>query len=133
MRSTFKLAFGLPAFTLFLIVGCQKVNYDRTVQVEPGDVQVVMIDPPRSAQKVSVVASSPGTPVDVYVVLEKDQEEAKQSLLSGKSPAKDKLLANKQKAEEATLEATVPAKNGFAVLVSGAKKSTQVKLKITGR
>jgi hypothetical protein len=123
--------FGPLAFVL-LAAGCQRVNVEHTVQVEPEQVKAITIDPPRGDQKVSVTASSPGVPVSVYLVLEKDRQAAIGALENYKTPAN--VLASKEKVEQATLEATVPAKNGYAILLtaSGGKKA-DVKLKVTGQ
>ena len=62
---------------------------------------------------------------------EKDKEAAKQALLDRKKPAAS--FAGKVKTQEATLEATIPANTGFAILLGGASKNSQVKVKVTGR
>ena len=129
MRTTAKLALCVAFFSL---TGCQRVNYEKTIQVDPLGVQEIVIDAPRSDQKVTVAVSSPGAAVNVYLVLEKDKQAAVEALQADKKPAN--LLASKEKAEEATVEATVPAKNGYAVLLSSASgKKSDVKVKVTGK
>jgi hypothetical protein len=134
MRSTAPLALAPLVSLLLGISGCQRLDADRTVKLEPSQVHAILFDAPRSDQKVSVTMSSPGAPVEVYLLLEKDREAAVQSLEQGKRPAKEQILASKDKAEEATLEATVPAKSGYAVLLnSKAGKTAEVKVKVAGR
>jgi hypothetical protein len=101
------------------------------VQLDAGEVQSLSVEPPKRDQKVSVTATSSSSPIDVYLVLDKDKEAGKQALLDGKKPAAS--LARKAKTQDATLEATIPANTGFAVLLGGAGKSSQVKIKVTGR
>ena len=114
--------------------GCQRLDTERTLNLEPTQSHALLFDAPRSEQQVSVTIHSPGAPVEVYVVLEKNREQAMQTLEQGRRPAKEQLLASKDKAEEATLETTVPARNAFAVLLnSKASKAAQVKVKVTGR
>ena len=122
----------LLATTLLLLPACgQKLDYESTLQVDDAQVQSISVDPPKKEQKVNVVVTSSASPVDVYVVLEKDKEAGKQSLLNGNKPAES--LTGKLKTQDTTLEATIPANTGFAILLGGASKSTQVKVKVTGR
>jgi hypothetical protein len=114
------------------LAGCgQKLDYETAVQLEAGDVQLLAIDPPKREQKVTVTVTSSGSPISVYVILGKDKEAAKQALLDSKKPTG--ALASNVKTQEATLEATIPANTGFGVLLGGASKSSQVKVKVTGR
>jgi hypothetical protein len=121
----------LSAVVVLMVAGCQKIDYKRTIDVEAGDVQATMFDPPRSEQKVTVTATSSSCRVNLYLVLERDQSQARQTMMDYKSPSG--ALAGQEKTQDATLEATVPAKQGFAVLIGGASKSTQVQLRVKGR
>jgi hypothetical protein len=132
MRTMLRLRRCLLATILLAPLGCgQKLNYETTVQLDDGQVQSLSIDPPRKDQSANVTVSSSGSPIDVYVVLEKDKEAGKQALLDSKKPAES--LARKVKTQDAILEATIPANTGFAILLGGASKSSQVKVKVTGR
>jgi hypothetical protein len=115
---------------LALLSGCQRLRYDKTVTVDAGNVQTISIDPPRSEQKVHVSVKSPGVPLDVYVVLDKDLPAIRETLLNQQRP--EKSLASKMRSEEADLDATIPAKNGFSVLLTGAQKANSVQVKVTG-
>jgi hypothetical protein len=124
----------LLAVGFLAALGCRGsvLNDERTVSVEPGAVKAVIIDGPVKDQKVTVAVNSPGAPVTVCVVLEKDRKAAEEALTQGKVPAG--VLASKEKAEEATVETMVSAKNEFAVVLNNVSgKAAQVKLKITGR
>lgn len=128
----YRLVCALVVGSLLLTGGCQRVHQERTAQVEPGNVYVLTVDAPRSDQQVTVTAASPGVPINVYLVLEKDVEEARQALDRDKKPARP--LAAQEKTESATLQATVPAQNGYAVvLTSAAGKKAEVKLHLAGK
>jgi hypothetical protein len=108
-----------------------QLNDQRTVSVEVGEIRSVIYDALTGAITIKVEARSPGRPVHVYLVLEKDHKAAVESLGQGKRP--DKLLASKEKTEDATLEAKVPAKTAFAVLLLTAGGKAEVKLKVTAK
>jgi outer membrane lipopolysaccharide assembly protein LptE/RlpB len=132
MRTILRLRRCLLAALLLTLSGCgQRLNYETTVQLGDGEVQSLSIDPPKREQKVSVTVTSSGSPIDAYIVLDKDKEAAKQALLDRKKPANP--LDGKTKTQDATLEATIPANTGFAVLLGEASKSSQVKVKVSGR
>jgi hypothetical protein len=134
MRSRQVLLGALLVLLPFLDAGCmrQSFSYGKSVWVDPADAyQEVIVEAPTSSQNVTVEISSDTVPVNVYLVLAKDEQAAQQSLSAGKAPAN--VLDQKQKVQTATLSATIPAQNGYMVLVSptGGKK-TMVQVKITG-
>lgn len=132
MRGNLRLRSSLLASIVLALPGCgQKLYHETTVQLSAGEVQLLLIDAPRRDQKISVTVTSSGSPIDVYVVLAKDKEAGKEALLNGKKPTES--LAGKVKTQDATLEANIPANTEFAVLLGGASKSSQVKMKVTGR
>jgi hypothetical protein len=112
-----------------LAPGCQKVNFDQTINLSAGSIEERTIDAPRGEQKVRVSVAS-AEPVDVDVVLEANKAAVMETLLSGKRPAADKVLASKAKAKTDTLSATIPAGKKYAVLLSSATKTTAVKLSV---
>jgi hypothetical protein len=132
MRPSAPFCLGLSVL-LGLAAGCQRLDVDRTINLEPGEVRDIIIGAPRSQQNVKVDVSASGAPVDVYVVLEAERAGVEDSLTLSKRPDTAKLLASQQKVTTATLEATVPAKNDFAILLAGAAKPAEVKVKVTGR
>ena len=131
MRRILVLHCFLLAALLVALPGCGKLHYESTVELGAGEVELILVDPPKREQQISVTVTSSGSPINVYVVLAKDKEVAKEALLNGQKPAAS--LAGKVKTQEATLEATVPANTGFVILLGGASKSSQVKVKVTGR
>jgi hypothetical protein len=132
MRAFSKPLPGL-ALVLLTLVGCQRLNVDKKISLAPNEVQDIIIDAPKSQQQVKVVVNSSASPVDVYVVLEEAQNAVKAKLLENKRPDPSKVLASELAAESATVEATIPAKNEFRILLTGAKKATDVQVKVTGR
>ena len=91
MQRTAPLA--LLVSMLLALGGCQRLDDERTVPLEPTQVHTILFSAPRSDQQVSVTMNSPGAPVEVYVVLEQDREVAVQSLEQGKRLAKEQILA----------------------------------------
>lgn len=112
-----------------LVAGCQRVNVEKTINLTAGAVEVSIIDAPRSQQKVKVSITS-ADPIDVDVVLEANKAAVMETLLSGKRPAADKVLASKEKVKSDALSATIPAGKEYAILFSGAAKTTEVKVNV---
>jgi hypothetical protein len=125
------LPVGLCA--VLCLTGCGGLQDQREVIIPPAEVRELTIAPVDKGRKVTVSCASPGTPVNVYLVLAADRDAGMQSLQSsGKPPAK--VLDSKEKTEDATLTATVPANSGCAVLFTSAGNQTAtVKVQITGK
>src|SRR5947209_5604908 len=106
------------------LVGCrgQRLNYDKTITVSPGEVQSILIEAPGGEQKVTVDINSTGAPVDVYVALDEHVDAIKQALLNYKAPDDAKILASKKQASGEVLEAKIPGGKAFSVTLAGAKK-----------
>jgi hypothetical protein len=128
----------LPAILLLLaalvLPGCNRaVSFEKSVSLTGGEgFQEFTIDPPPHDQKVTVTISGAIAPVNVYLVLEKDLAAAQDSLRKEKSPTN--VLERKENVQDATLEATVPAKSSYTVLLAPAGgKNAQLTLKIKGR
>jgi hypothetical protein len=129
MSSSVRAGLSLMASAAFLC-GCQRLNHEQTIALDEGEIRSVEIDAPTRDQTVTVRVTA-GSPVDVFIVLEREEEATKEALSLQKPP--NTQLAGKLKVQDATLEAAIPAKNRFAVLLSGARTKTDVKLRITGR
>jgi hypothetical protein len=116
---------------LLTLTGCpQSVNVEKTVTLEPGDIkQPAIIDAPRSQQKIRVDVNS-GEPIDVDVALESEAADIVKNLGAGKRPEAAKVLASKQGVKTEAVEATIPAGKSYTVILSGAKKKTEVKVKV---
>jgi len=120
----------LPTASLLLILavplaGCQAALKDeRQVEVKAGDLKSVLYEVQKRAKKVRVEVRSSGVPVDAYLVLEKDREALLQEL--DKSGKPSGVLAQQLKTESATLQATIPAQQAFALVLTsrGGKDAT---------
>ncbi len=132
MRRTARL-FLCASLPLLLVAGCQPLNYETTYTIPAVGSQSTAFAAPRYAQKIKVTVTAQDGPVDTYVVKDPDGKYGENAPL-GKPPA-ESVIASKTstKAEEYTLEATVPAKTAYAILLYAHKKKTEVKLKVTGR
>jgi hypothetical protein len=127
MRSYTSAVFGLLVVTLAVTVGCQRLNVKRSIHVNPGDVQDMIIDGPRSQQKINVGIASTA-PIDVYIILSAEEQAVKSKLLAGQKPDESKVLDKALKVDNATLQATIPAKSEFRILLTGAKKAADVEV-----
>jgi hypothetical protein len=116
---------------LLLAVGCRtKLNDESVVNVGAGESQYRMVEPISKEQKVNVSAKANSGTFNIYVFLEKDKAEAEKEIDKGKTG--DKVLASKQKATDADLQATIPAnQKAVVMLTSGDGKKAEVKLKIS--
>ena len=132
MRATTKKLLALVVATMFCLQGCSKVVIDRNVEVGPMEVKHVNVDPPKKEQKLKVTIASPDAPVNVYIVLEKDIGLASRQMEDFRKPAN--ALAGQDQASDATLEATIPANEGFAILFRHkSQRAANVRLKIDGQ
>jgi hypothetical protein len=114
----------------FAAVGCQsRLNDQRTLKLDSGLDSIITLDAPRYDQTVAVTVSA-DVAVDVYVFLEADREEAERQVAFGKKSPK--FLADREKMQEGTLEAKVPAKQKALVLVRSTKSGTAT-VKIIGK
>ena len=134
MRFTL-LTLPLIAGILLGGAGCQKASnaalVDESVEVPSQQTKAKIIDGPRREQKISVTAQSSAGSFSIYIVPEKEREALEAKLINLKAPTGG-ILAKKEGTTDATLEATIPAKEDFAVvLLNVGGKSVQVKLKVT--
>ena len=110
--------------------GCQRVNYEKTYTIEPGEMKSILFDAPRYGQEVTVQVSSPGAPVSVYLVKAADEDAAHRAASRGGG---SDVLAGKEKAEDISLKATVPAKTAYAVVLEAQTKKAEARVKVNGR
>jgi hypothetical protein len=115
---------------LLAAVGCQsRLNDQRTLKLDAGLDSFITLDPPRYDQTIAVSVSA-DVPVDAYVFLDADREEAERQVALGKESPK--FLAHREKMQDGTLEAKIPAKQKAIVLVRSTKAGTAT-LKIVGK
>lgn len=121
------VAFAVLAM-LISVVGCQKVNVEKKYTLSPGDVKTLIVDGPAREQAVTVDFTSTG-PVDVYVAVEKDVNDANDKVAAPKTS-----LGSEKGKEKGTVKATIPAKAAYGVvLVNAKKKDTEVTLTLKGQ
>jgi hypothetical protein len=129
MRRTSSWHAYLVGIAILVLPGCQRLHYQTNFKLNKGDFETCSVLPPRTAQEVTVTITSPGSPVEAYVVLEKDREAAQKAVHNDLEPAN--ALA-KGRGEELTLSVSIPAKSGFSILVGGASKPCKGQIKATG-
>jgi hypothetical protein len=129
-RHHIALAVVLFAAAVIALPGCQRVNIEKTVTLDIGDIkEPAQVSAPSGQQKIRVEINAT-EPIDVDVALEEQAVEARKSLTAGKRPDAGKVLASKQGVKTETLEATIPAGKDYTVILSGARKKSEVKLKL---
>jgi hypothetical protein len=129
VRRPITLLLGFFAAALLAMPGCQQVNVEKALTLEPGDIlQPAIVDGPRSLQKIRVEVTAT-EPIDVDLALESDATDVVNGLRASKRP-QGKVLATKQGVKSDSVEATIPAGKSYTVIVSGAKKKSEVKLKV---
>ncbi len=111
--------------------GCQRLTYEHSVKVPPFGVHRIEFDAPKYAQKLTIEAHSPSSPVSVYLVRQEDSSAAQDQLENDKKP--NAPLASMDKSEDIALEASVPAKTAFVLLIRAEQKAAEVRVKVTGR
>jgi hypothetical protein len=129
MRSLIRVLPFLGLCLFLGVSGCQKLNVEKSYKMNPGEVQILVVDAPSRDQDVAVAITSSGS-VDVYIAKEADANEANDKIVPPKNP-----IASKQKVEgKDTLSAKVPAKTAYGVvLLNAQKKNTDVTVKLTGK
>ncbi len=123
----------LPVVLLaLLLAGCNRaLNFEKKFTMGPGDVNSFTVDAPRREQHVTVSFSSSAAPIDVYVALEKDLAIAETAIRNYKKP--EGILAKLEKSSNGSLEAVIPAKADFGVILAGSIRDTAVEVKLTGK
>jgi hypothetical protein len=123
------IRFALSALILAL-VGCQqRLSIEKTVSLEPSAIAApALVDGPKSDQKIKVEFSSTDSPVNVFVILGKDENVILREL--ERATPKVDAVASKSGAKDGVLEATIPAGKDYGVYLNGAAKKTQVTVKV---
>jgi hypothetical protein len=123
--------------TLFVTAaGCGRqasLNIEKDIELDGlgGDnIKSTIVSAAQKEQKVSILVRTNAVPVNVFVVLEKDVDVLRGQLENDQTPTVN-IIAKKEKLQEGTVEATIPAGSGFAVVLTnrGSKKA-EVMLKI---
>ena len=117
----------IPLLAILALAGCSKIHEQRSFTVDAGGAHSLSITAPLSEQKVKVEVTS-DEPINVWVVLEKDVPAGKddfdpESLKSG-------VVAKEKDTKQATLTATIPAKEKYRVYINGPAKKANVTVKV---
>lgn len=129
---------AVPAFALGLLLlalaGCQRpVSEDKSLTLQPGDiVQPAIVPAPRGEQKVRVEVTA-SEPIDVDVALEEQKEPIMSALRTDKRPDAAKTLKSQPQTKSATLDVTIPAGKEYTVILSGARKKSDVRVKVNSQ
>src|SRR5437867_12254889 len=120
----------LGVLVLLAQAGCgKKLNDDRIVQVEPAEERLIIADPASRDQSVTVTWNADGTPIDIYLFLEKDQKAASRAVTLGKTSG---LLGSQTKADRGVLEVQVPSGEKLVVMLTSSKQAS-VRVHISGK
>ena len=125
-----RLSNRLCCLGLLLAIGCgQRLEVEKSEALDVGATKpIALIDAPKYEQKIKVEFTSSESPINVYVVLGKDENAVMDEL--GKADAKLDIRGKAEKSKAETIDATIPAGKDYGVYLSGASKKTQVTLKI---
>jgi hypothetical protein len=119
-----------------MATGCQRMKEERTVTIAPGGSHALEFSAPSYSQKVTVTVSPSGGSVSAYLVKTSEFSAVDSALDVGKPPPADAVFARKEskdQAEEYSLEATIPAKTEYTLLLRAGPKGADVKVKVVGR
>ena len=116
-----------------LISGCQPFKLERTIEMPTKNVHRIDIDAPGREQHIHLTADSGGVPINVYIVLEDNAEALFATLQNDTKVDTSTVLASQEQTTNADLQATIPGKKGFAIMLAHPSKNTTVRLKIVGR
>jgi hypothetical protein len=130
MRCLIKRLSLLCVLGLFAQAGCgKKLNDVRIVQVEPGEEKLIIADPVSRDQSVTVTWNADGSPIIIYLFLERDQKAASEAITLGNNSG---LLGSKAKADRGILEVQVPSGEKLIVMLTSSKQAS-VRVHISGK
>jgi hypothetical protein len=122
-------------FVVLVAAGCQKLSnpalVDETISVPSLESKSKIIAGPKKDQKVSITAQSAEGNFDLYVVFESDAQRVMDEL-SEPRPVTGNVLGKKTKTKDVSLDVSIPAGSGFAVIVlNSGPKEVSIKMKVT--
>ena len=134
MRHVTKALLGLLMLALLPVTGCQKkLNEEKNYTLLEGEVKALQMDEQPKDQRITITVTATGSPINLHVVKESGHAAAMEALQFNAKLDPAIVIESKSKIQSETLVVTVPAKTGFSVMISGAKKKTDVNLKVTNR
>ena len=128
-KSFFSLLLLLPA--LLTVSGCApRLASVHEIELEPNDIQSVVLAPISREQVVSITANSNGPPFHIHVYLLQDEQEVDDAIAIGKSS--DKVIASESSSNQINLEALIPANQEAAIRLQPAgREAVTVNMTVT--
>ena len=97
-----------------ILQGCEaRLQDQRSLTLEGGEIQTILIDAVDHEQTLKVVASSPDASIDVHIYLQEHEEDIERSITLGKQA--ENILAQSTASKQIDLQAIVPANKEAAV------------------
>jgi hypothetical protein len=119
-----------PALAVLALAGCSKIHETRPFTMEPLSSNTLSITAPLSEQKIKVAVTA-DQPVNVWILLEKDIPTGSKDDFDPDKAMKSGVLAKETNTKDATLNATIPAKEKFQIYVRNpGNKSASVTVKV---
>jgi hypothetical protein len=98
----------LAGLLITILLGCEaRLQDQRTITLEIGEIQTILISAVDHEQTIKVIASSPDVPINVHIYLQENEQDIERSITLGKQPKN--VLAQSIAVEHIDLEAIVPA------------------------
>ena len=117
-----------------LLSGCQPFKLERTIDMPTKHVHRIDIDAPGREQHIHVTVDSNGVPINVYIVLDEHATVVADTLQKDSAKVDTNMvLASQEGKANPELQATIPAKKAFSVMLAHPDKNTTVELKIIGK
>ena len=117
----------IPLLVVFALAGCSKIHEQRSFSVDPHGSHTLEVSAPVSQQTVKVAVTS-DEPVNVWVLLSKNVPEGKDDF--DPESLQEGVITKEKNTKDATLTATIPAKEKFVIFVNGATKKANVTVKV---
>jgi hypothetical protein len=120
----------------FILMGClsgcgPKLDMTATFEVPAHLNHTLTLERIKNEQTIKITGSATESPVNVYVYLAANDNQAKNEIMNKKS---ERFIIKKQEKTEAiNLEAPIPANEEAVVLIESTGKKANVQLKITNR
>src|SRR3954465_15435364 len=114
---------AIPLLAIFALAGCSKLHDQRTFTLGIGESNSIKISPPVSEQKLKITLAS-DQPVNIWVVLEKDVPGGANDF--DPTAMKTGVLASSKNAKDASLDATIPAKEAYRIFVNGVNQKASI-------
>jgi hypothetical protein len=120
--------------------GCQKLNVEGSTEIQMAATKQIDFSAPAYKQDVRATIEPEKASVSAYLV-KKSEAEAVMTFLDrnvGKSPPAEQVLAGKtfqtkDSRQDFILEATIPSRTEYSLIIANGKASQKVKYKVVAR